>query len=156
LSFYFVCILFPYLLPDPLPSSFYSFSLTLSFNFNLLSQYLGEKLVLRNERIETATLAFREAKLLSGAGLGMSRALELDAVKAPRKGGDEGERGSTTITSGSRIDEEAAKEEDNDDDDASGVAGGASTTSARRDLEAPRVESNPIAASAAGTLEGTF
>ena len=155
MTFYFVCILFPYLLPDPLPSSFHSFSLTLSFNFNLLSQYLGEKLVLRNERIETATLAFREAKLLSGAGLGMSRAFELDAVKAPRKGGDTGGGGSTTITSGSRRDEEAAKEE-HDDDDASGVAGGTAASSARRDVEAPRVESNPIVAPAAGSLEGTL
>jgi len=108
-------------------------------------QYLGEKLVLRNERIEAATLAFREAKLLSGHGLGMDRANELDAVKAPRKG--------APAKSSAQPQEE--DEEEGQQRPLEGVTGGAKSAG-RADIEAPRVKSNPIAANAAGNLEGTL
>jgi hypothetical protein len=109
-------------------------------------QYLGEKLVLRNERIEAATLAFREANLLSGHGLGMDRANELDAVKAPRKGAP---------AKSSAQPQQEEEEEEGQQRPPEGVTGGAKSAG-RADIEAPRVKSNPIAANAAGNLEGTL
>ena len=50
-------------------------------------QFLGEKLLLRNDRIEAATRAFREAELVTGAGLGVGRALELQALSSSRANG---------------------------------------------------------------------
>jgi hypothetical protein len=48
---------------------------------------LGEKLLLRNDRIEAATRAFREAELVTGAGLGVGRAFELQALSSSRANG---------------------------------------------------------------------